>query len=240
MHPRDHGRRPDAPIDGAGDPALGPPDADARLADARGGGRVVSGLSGCAPTFRRTARSPPSTSRRSRRREGPPDRRSGAPACGTSPGSSWLAGIAVAGSDLKETKGVAGAARPRRPDRGRPRRGAPRRARRRRRLERDRAGQRRGPAAEAAGIPVWRRQQALAALAAGRRAVAIAGHAREDDDDVDGRARPRARRPRSDLPRGRRPERERLAARATATASCSCSRPTRATGRSCSRRRRSG
>ena len=64
-------------------------------------------------------------------------------------------------------------------------------------------------AARAAGLAVWARQQAIAAVAASHRVDRGRGHDREDDDHVDDRDDPRSRRPGSDVPDRRRPERER-------------------------------
>ena len=84
-------------------------------------------------------------------------------------------GIAVTGSDMKDSKGLGRAARPRRRRVGGARRDEDRRSERRRDLECDRPANPEVVAARDAGISVWARQQALAAFAAGHRAIAVAG-----------------------------------------------------------------
>ena len=63
-------------------------------------------------------------------------------------------------------------------------------------------------AAAEAQIPVWRRQQALAALDGGPSHDRGRGHPREDDHDLDARAHPGACRTRPLVPDRRRPERD--------------------------------
>ena len=85
-------------------------------------------------------------------------------------------GIAVTGSDLKDSKGLVELRGPRRRRLGGSRPGEARHARRGRDLERDRPPRTRScAAARERGLPVWARQQALAAFAAGHRAIAVAG-----------------------------------------------------------------
>ena len=100
-------------------------------------------------------------------------------------------GVAVTGSDLKDSTGLARARAPLGADvwvgHDAARLGAPDAVVISSAIGADERRARRGRAS--AGIPVWARQQALAALAAGHRGDRGRRHPRQDHDDLDGRRR---------------------------------------------------